>query len=86
VLAVQECNLYQLMKGCQGMLPEHLVREWCATIFEGLAFIHKQGYFHRDLKPGASQCQRACSIPTSPGILRQDVQRESRPAAFTALQ
>ena len=53
MLALQECNLYQLMKGCQGMLPEHLVREWCATIFEGLAFIHKQGYFHRDLKPGA---------------------------------
>ena len=67
MLALQECNLYQLMKGCQGMLPEQLVREWCATIFEGLAFIHKQGYFHRDLKPGAftqSQGQRACSIPT----------------------
>ncbi len=52
MLALQECNLYQLMKGCQGLLPEQLVREWCATIFEGLAFIHKQGYFHRDLKPG----------------------------------
>jgi hypothetical protein len=48
----QDCNLYQLMKEQQGGIPEERVRGWCLQILQGLAYIHKHGYFHRDLKPG----------------------------------
>ncbi len=28
------------------------MRNWCYQIFQGLAYIHKHGFFHRDMKPG----------------------------------
>ncbi|GMH40488.1 hypothetical protein BSKO_08392 [Bryopsis sp. KO-2023] len=46
-----ECNLYQLMKDRTKLFPESRLRNWCYQIFQGLAYIHKQGYFHRDMKP-----------------------------------
>lgn len=49
---VQECNLYQLMKERTSLLPESRIRSWAYQILEGLAHIHKLGYFHRDMKPG----------------------------------
>ena len=49
---LQECNLYQLMKSQPALLPEHRIRNWAYQILEGLAHIHKLGYFHRDMKPG----------------------------------
>lgn len=51
---VQECNMYQLMKDQAELIPEASVRDWCFQILQGLAHIHKHGYFHRDLKPGAA--------------------------------
>ncbi len=53
VNAIQECNLYQLMKDRDKFFPESRVRNWCYQIIQGLAYIHKHGYFHRDMKPGA---------------------------------
>lgn len=49
---LQECNLYQLMKERNALLPESRIRSWAYQILEGLAHIHKLGYFHRDMKPG----------------------------------
>ncbi len=47
--------MYQLMKDRDKLFPESRIRNWCYQIFQGLAYIHKQGYFHRDMKPGVSR-------------------------------
>eukprot|EP00967_Tisochrysis_lutea_P128983 scaffold221331_cov19-Tisochrysis_lutea.AAC.1 len=41
-----------LMKDRDKFFPESRVRNWCYQIIQGLAYIHKHGYFHRDMKPG----------------------------------
>lgn len=48
----QEFNLYQLMKDRPKLFLESEVRNWCFQVFQGLAYMHQSGYFHRDLKPG----------------------------------
>ena len=35
----------------EGTLTEDLIREYIKQILQGLAFLHKNGFFHRDLKP-----------------------------------
>lgn len=50
---VQEKNLYQLMKDqSESGFHEARIRGWMHQILQGLAYMHKQGYFHRDMKPG----------------------------------
>lgn len=46
-----DCNLYQVMKDRDKTIPENRVRNWLYQIFQGLAYMHKHGYFHRDMKP-----------------------------------
>ncbi|GFR45903.1 hypothetical protein Agub_g7359 [Astrephomene gubernaculifera] len=46
-----ECNVYQLTKDRDKFIPESRVRNWCYQIFQGLAYVHKHGFFHRDMKP-----------------------------------
>ncbi|OIV94418.1 hypothetical protein TanjilG_25480 [Lupinus angustifolius] len=46
-----ERNLYQLMKDRQKLFSEAEVRNWCFQVFQGLAYMHQRGYFHRDMKP-----------------------------------
>ena len=46
-----DCNLYQVMKDRDKLLPETRIRNWLYQIFQGLAYMHKHGYFHRDMKP-----------------------------------
>lgn len=47
-----ECNLYQLIKDRDKPFSEAKVRNWAFQILEALDYMHKHGYFHRDLKPG----------------------------------
>uniref|UniRef100_A0A668APS2 non-specific serine/threonine protein kinase n=1 Tax=Myripristis murdjan TaxID=586833 RepID=A0A668APS2_9TELE len=49
-------NLYQLMKERHKLFPEAVVRNMTFQILQGLSFIHKHGYFHRDMKPENLLC------------------------------
>ncbi|KAM9726225.1 serine/threonine-protein kinase ICK-like isoform 1-T1 [Menidia menidia] len=49
-------NLYQLMKDRARLFPESAVRNLMFQILQGLAFIHKHGFFHRDMKPENLLC------------------------------
>jgi len=53
-----DCNLYQSMKERDKLFPESRIRNWLYQILQGLAYIHKQGYFHRDMKPENLLCHR----------------------------
>lgn len=37
------------------------MRNWCYQIFQGLAYIHKHGFFHRDMKPGRVGALQGCN-------------------------
>ncbi|EFN53549.1 hypothetical protein CHLNCDRAFT_25716, partial [Chlorella variabilis] len=51
VFEYMDCNLYQMVKDRDKYFAESRVRNWTYQILQGLAFMHKQGYFHRDMKP-----------------------------------
>jgi len=46
-----DLNLYQLMRDRQKYWPESKVRNWIFQMMTALAYMHKHGYFHRDMKP-----------------------------------
>jgi len=52
-------NLYQLMKNRDKLFPESAVRNIMYQIMQGLAFMHKTGFFHRDMKPENLLCSGA---------------------------
>lgn len=49
-------NLYQLMKDRDKLFPESIIRNIMYQVIQGLAFIHKHGFFHRDMKPENLLC------------------------------
>ncbi|XP_076868748.1 serine/threonine-protein kinase MAK isoform X2 [Brachyhypopomus gauderio] len=49
-------NLYQLMKNRNKLFPESVIRNITFQILQGLSFIHKHGFFHRDMKPENLLC------------------------------
>ncbi|KAG7171618.1 Serine/threonine-protein kinase MAK-like [Homarus americanus] len=49
-------NLYQLMKSREKHFSEAAVRTMVCQVLQGLAFMHRHGYFHRDMKPENLLC------------------------------
>lgn len=41
-----------MMKRCNTHLTENTIKQILLQILAGLAFMHRHGFFHRDLKPG----------------------------------
>jgi protein kinase len=50
VFEYMECNLYECMKKRDRHFPESKIRNICYQMLQGLAFMHKHGFFHRDIK------------------------------------
>jgi serine/threonine protein kinase len=44
-------NIYQLIKDLKTPPPEVVIRNVAFQTLQGLAYMHKHGYFHRDMKP-----------------------------------
>ncbi|XP_006811103.1 serine/threonine-protein kinase MAK-like [Saccoglossus kowalevskii] len=49
-------NLYQMMKDRDRLFPESSIRNIMYQVLQGLAFMHKHGFFHRDMKPENLLC------------------------------
>lgn len=44
-------NLYEFMSSQNREIPELKIRNIIYQILQGLAYMHKQNFFHRDMKP-----------------------------------
>jgi len=51
VFEYMENNVYEVMKKRDRHFPESKIRNMIYQMLQGLAFMHKHGFFHRDVKP-----------------------------------
>uniref|UniRef100_A0A183BW00 non-specific serine/threonine protein kinase n=1 Tax=Globodera pallida TaxID=36090 RepID=A0A183BW00_GLOPA len=49
-------NLYELMKDRDRYFPENAIRNIIYQVLQGLSYMHKNGFFHRDMKPENIMC------------------------------
>eukprot|EP00127_Corallochytrium_limacisporum_P005004 Clim_evm27s196 gene=Clim_evmTU27s196 len=58
IFEYMDSNLYEVMKDRKKLFPEATVRNIIYQVFQGLAYMHRQGFFHRDLKPENLLCAK----------------------------
>eukprot|EP00727_Mastigamoeba_balamuthi_P012086 m51a1_g750 putative cmgc rck mak protein kinase (476) ;mRNA; f:520233-522198 len=51
IFEYMESNLYECMKDREKYFPETRVRNVMFQVLQGLAYMHKHGFMHRDMKP-----------------------------------
>ncbi|KAI6174941.1 hypothetical protein M3Y97_00977000 [Aphelenchoides bicaudatus] len=56
VFEFMEENLYELMKDRDRYFPESVIRNIIYQVLQGLAYMHRSGFFHRDMKPENIMC------------------------------
>ncbi|CAG9462191.1 unnamed protein product [Pedinophyceae sp. YPF-701] len=66
-----DCNLYQVTKDRDRPFSESRVRNWMYQILQGLAYMHRQGYFHRDMKPENLLLTKDCVKIADFGLARE---------------
>ena len=49
IFEFMEKNMYECMKDRPKPFPESTVRNYMYQVFQGIAYMHKQGYFHRSV-------------------------------------
>ncbi|KAF7633855.1 Protein kinase domain-containing protein [Meloidogyne graminicola] len=49
-------NLYELMKERDRYFPENSIRNIIYQVLQGLSYMHRNGFFHRDMKPENIMC------------------------------
>lgn len=47
-------NFFQIRR--DKLFPEHMIKNMICQVLQGLAFMHKHGFFHRDMKPENLLC------------------------------
>jgi len=70
-------NLYELMKEKNKPFPEIQVRNITFQMLQGLQYMHKNGFFHRDMKPENVLCNGADDIKIADFGLAREIR--SRP-------
>uniref|UniRef100_A0A7E4US22 non-specific serine/threonine protein kinase n=1 Tax=Panagrellus redivivus TaxID=6233 RepID=A0A7E4US22_PANRE len=56
VFEFMQMNLYELMKDRDRYFPESTIRNIIYQVLQGMAYMHKNGFFHRDMKPENLMC------------------------------
>mmetsp|Transcript_178255 Transcript_178255/g.433682 ORF Transcript_178255/g.433682 Transcript_178255/m.433682 type:complete len:520 (-) Transcript_178255:94-1653(-) len=51
VFELMDMNLYEAIKGRRHYLPEHKVKQYMHELMKALDHMHRNGIFHRDVKP-----------------------------------
>ena len=51
VFELMDCNLYDTINGRKNYIPESKVKQQTYQILKGIEHMHRNGIFHRDIKP-----------------------------------